>query len=135
MSDAAEIVDACPECDAAHIQPRATKTPMWLCRDCRAEFDEPATRKPRQYGETHPDVMYGQGTYKELKLALWRTLDAGSRYADAKTVAKYTDELTAKEIGPLLNNWGVDDGLVSVWSDHSNGTRFCIEIDGGIDDA
>jgi hypothetical protein len=78
--------------------------------------------------------MFGQGSWKELKLALWRTLDAGSRYATARIVSRYSDELDPTQIGAILSEWGVNDGLVEKWSESGNEIRYCITIDGGVDD-
>jgi len=134
MSKTQETVTACPECDKPHIRARKTMSPTWLCRDCRAEFEEPRERPPRERGKTPADEMFGQGTWKELKLALWRSLDAGSRYATARIVSRYSDELDSTQIGAILSEWGVNDGLVDVWSESGNEIRYCITIDGGIDD-
>lgn len=135
MSKTAETVTACPECDKAHIRERSTKTPTYLCRACGSEFNIPRERDRRVRGETDPDTMFGAGAYAELKLSLWRTLDAGTRYPRARLIAEYTDKLDSYQISTMLKQWGVDDGLVSIWSNKSNYIRFCIEIDGGVDDA
>jgi len=134
MSKTQEMINACPECDGYDIHERVTKSPTYRCKMCSAEFAEPQQRAKHRRGKVHPDEMYGDGAYKELKLALWRTLDAGSRYARARVIEKYTDELSSQQIGQLLTDWGVDDGLVSIYLENSAKTLYLIEIDGGIDD-
>lgn len=47
-------VHACPECDSAEIRARVSVEPEYLCRDCRAEFDDPVARTPN-YGGTERD--------------------------------------------------------------------------------
>jgi hypothetical protein len=134
MSDAAETVKVCPECSDHRIRERVNKEPTYRCSMCTERFETPTEREKHIRGVTHPDVMYGAGAYDELKAALRRTLDAGSRYARARVIERYTDRLSSEQIGQLLTDWGADDGLVSIYNKNSRRTLYLIEIDGGIDD-
>jgi len=132
MRNDPETIEVCPECGDHRIAERQTKTPAYRCDMCQARFAKPDTRERHVAGECHPDEMYGEGAYAELKAALRRTLDAGSRYARSRLIAEYTDELSSQQIGQLLTEWGVDDGMVSVYLKNSAKTLYLIEIDGGI---
>jgi len=43
-------VEACPDCDSASIATRKTKTPLYRCDDCSAEFAEPVERDTKWGG-------------------------------------------------------------------------------------
>lgn len=132
MRNSGETIDVCPGCGDHRIRARVKKEPTYRCSMCQRRFGEPVERERHVRGETHPDKMYGEGAYDELKAALRRTLDAGSRYARARVIENYTDELSSQQIGQLLSDWGVDDGLVSIYDKNSRKTLYLIEIDGGI---
>ena len=36
--------DACPECDSSDVEPRVRMTPPYRCKQCDAEFHQPARR-------------------------------------------------------------------------------------------
>lgn len=127
--DEIEYVDCCPDCETHRIRERKTKTPTYRCSLCGFEFDEPATRRARYHKQVEPDETYPDGTYDELKTALRRTVEAGSRHARSGLIANYTDELCSQEIGSLLAEWGVDDGLVSIRHQNTSYTLWRIEID------
>jgi len=131
MNNSVETIEVCPECGDHRIRERVTKTPAYRCQMCSHAFEDPHEREKHVRGETHPDVMFGEGAYDELKAALRRTLNAGSRYARARVIENYTDELSSQQIGQLLTDWGVDDGLVSIYDKNSRKTLYLIEIDGG----
>lgn len=43
-----ELVQACPECDVAHITPATKRTAeKWRCKGCGAKFNEPIRRRPK----------------------------------------------------------------------------------------
>jgi len=127
-----ETIEVCPECGDHRIAERVTKTPAYRCDICQHRFAEPAERERHVSGEVHPDAMFGEGAYAELKAALRRTLAAGNRYARARLIEEYAEELSSQQIGQLLTDWGVDDGLVSIYLKNSAKTLYLIEIDGGI---
>ena len=127
-----ETIEVCPECGDHRIRERSTKTPPYRCHMCSTAFDTPAERETHIRGETSPDKMFGEGAYAELKAALRRTLAAGNRYARARVIENYSNELSSQQIGQLLTDWGVDDGLVSIYNTNSANTLYLIEIDGGI---
>ena len=81
MTNSDETVCVCPECGDHRVTKRKTKTPDYRCDMCQFRFNDPDVRERHVAGETHPDKMYGEGSYAELKAALRRTLEAGSRYA------------------------------------------------------
>lgn len=63
QADVPKAVRLCPECHRAGFEPRKTRSPRYLCRRCRHEFDEPLerTNTVTQFAAT-----YG---------ATWRALD------------------------------------------------------------
>jgi ribosomal protein S27AE len=43
-----QTVEACPDCDSSTIMTRKTKTPLYRCGDCSAEFAEPVERDAKR---------------------------------------------------------------------------------------
>jgi len=127
--DDIEYVECCPECDGHRFRERKTKSPTYRCCICSHPFEEPATRRAKYHDQVEPEATWPDGSYKELQDALRRTVAAGSQYARSSLIADYTDELSASEVGTLLAQWGVDDGLVSVFKENSSGTLWRIETD------
>lgn len=127
--DDIEYVECCPECDGHRFRERKTKSPTYRCCICSHPFEEPATRRAKYHDQVEPDATWPDGYYEELQDALRRTVAAGSQYARSSLIADYTDDLSASEVGTLLAQWGVDDGLVSVFKENSSGTLWRIETD------
>jgi len=123
-----EYVECCPECDGHRFRERKTKSPTYRCCICSHPFEEPATRRAKYHDQVDPEATWPDGSYEELQDALRRTVAAGSQYARSSLIADYTEELSASEVGTLLAQWGVDDGLVSVFKENSSGTLWRIEI-------
>ncbi len=72
---ATKTQSVCPQCGLTDITFRKTKTPTYLCRSCRNEFDEPitqdvpVTRYVAQYG-TQWEPLDGALTYADIEPAL-----------------------------------------------------------------
>jgi hypothetical protein len=128
MSDDIETIECCPACETHRYRRRKTKSPTYRCSVCKHEFDEPATRRARYHDQVEPEATWPNDSYEELRNALRRTVAAGSQYARSSLIADYTDELSASEVGTLLAEWGVDDGLVSKRHQNTSGTLWHIEI-------
>jgi len=129
MSDDIEMIECCPACETYRYRRRKTMSPTYRCSVCKHEFDEPATRRARYHDQVDPETTWPDGSYEELQDALRRTVAAGSQYARSSLIADYADDLSASEVGTLLAQWGVDDGLVSVFKENSSGTLWRIETD------
>lgn len=45
-----DTINACPECDSSSLRHRTRKDESYICKDCRATFDDPVVREKQAHG-------------------------------------------------------------------------------------
>jgi len=126
------MIDVCPSCDSPKITARETKTPDYRCDICQERFDEPTTRRSKNYQHKAKSGGPDADDWQAVLQALRQTRDDGSSHARSKLIAKHAPELTSEKVGQLLSRYGEGD-VVERYREASLGIVWRITV--GEDDS
>jgi hypothetical protein len=117
---------ACPQCDSANLNKRKTVRPVFLCCNCRAEFDQPNVRPVRRrpnggFENIDPD------DYTQVRDALEQIHGPNSQYTTTKRVAEVVGH-RPQYVGAMLKEIARPKGDVTAWNDAQR-TLWRITID------